>query len=111
MIIKFKIFENELNSEDYYFLDLNELWNIYEENFKKIYPTLNLRKKDDKSRCHYYRIDIFKMLLGKKVEITVYDVLIKYYLNNNKKYYIKSGYISDIWTRYTNSIVAEMVYY
>ena len=89
MITKFKIFEN---IRDYYFLNLDDMWNVYEKNFSKIYPDVKLRKKDIKMLCHYYRIDIPNILIGKTVELIIYNNFDKININ---------GEILDIWTRYS----------
>lgn len=89
MITKFKLFENDQN--DFYILSLDEIWNIYENNFSIIYPDVKLRKKDIKTICYYYRLDIPKILISKNVELTIYDNFDKIYIN---------GKISDVWTRY-----------
>jgi hypothetical protein len=90
MITTFKIFEN---SQEYYFLNLDDMWNTYNDNFNKIHPDTNLRKKDIKTRCYYYREEVPKILIGKIIELIVFD-------NNGNKTYI-NGEISDVWTRYS----------
>jgi hypothetical protein len=69
------------------------VWKAYDDNFSKIYPDVQLRKKDIKLRCYYYRLDIPKILIGKTTELFFYD-------NNLKKFSI-NGEISDVWTRYS----------
>ena len=89
MITNFKIFEN---IQDYYFLNLDDMWNAYEKNFSKIYPDVKLRKKDIKTLCHYYRLDIPKILIGKTIELIIHNNFDKININ---------GEITDIWTRYS----------
>jgi hypothetical protein len=101
MITNFKIFENSqflktilsFNDieDDYYYLNLDELWNVYNDNFKLIYPDVGIKTGDKNFIHYYYRDDIIKILIGKEVQL-------KYF--NNKEYFVE-GMISDVWTRYS----------
>jgi hypothetical protein len=90
MIIRFKLFENMSSS---YILSLDELWTSYDNNFSELYPDVKLRKRDTKSRCYYFRLDLPKILIGKEIELPIYD--------NNGNKNIKHGEIEDVWTRYS----------
>ena len=83
MIILFEKF-----IQDFYILNLDELWNSYDNNFDELYPDVKLRKKDTKTRCYYFRLDIPKILIGKQIELPIGDKFI-------------NGEIEDVWTRYS----------
>lgn len=111
MITNFKIFENSqfLKSilkfdsveDDYYYLNLDELWNVYYDNFKHIYPDVTIKTRDKNFIHYYYRDDINKILIGKEVQL-------KYFLH---KEHLVEGIISDVWTRYSvNTPVSKWQY-
>jgi hypothetical protein len=111
MITYFKIFENSQIlktilsfddiGEDYYYLNLDELWNVYYDNFKHIYPDVTVKTRDKNFIHYYYRDDINKILIGKEAQL-------KYF--HNKEYFVE-GIISDVWTRYSiNALVSKWQY-